>query len=533
MDVRTKAAGPGARTIATALTAIAVLLLLLAPAASAAAAAPAPQRSVILAEPVYRGELTRDVLMQGEDALVDGGRAALGVPRPGSGGWYWPIGTEDFQGWSGWLDRRGSYLHVAQDMPCPAGRAVYAIGAGTVFISRADAGGYGVGGAPGGCIIITHVTAAGTKFHALYGHVSGLKVKEGQRVAAGQLIAQVNGCRHLHFSTHPGARYRDGNPYAGHVPRSWADHGGFVDPVRFLKTNPRAAAYKPPALPVVEIPTQTAPFGYGAVDGAAYWSEEGAAGSTAWRLALATGERTTLSAGEEAPPFDDGRYDAVLLAPPALGFSVSDHRPLATLAARHDTPVWGAEAELRALLTNAAGAPLQGGILKLQRLSGDRWANVGLDVTGADGAATFFYLPSAATALRVVFAPPATPPAGRDYLLARSRAETVTPHVALTAPRVPAVVDRADLITAGGDLTPRHPAGEHTVQLVFQRRGEGGVWVTKATVAAVNRVRDGVSATRYVGHTRLTPGSWRVQAVHPADEAHAETGSAWRSFAVE
>ena len=284
VDVRTKAAGPGARTIATALTALAVLLVLLAPAASAAAAAAAPQRSVTLAEPVYRGELTRDVLTQGEDALVDGGRAALGAPRPGSGGWYWPIGTEDFQGWSGWLDRRGSYLHVAQDMPCPAGRAVYAIGAGTVFISRADAGGYGVGGAPGGCIIITHVTAAGTKFHALYGHVSGLKVKEGQRVAAGQLIAQVNGCRHLHFSTHPGAKYRDGNPYAGHVPRSWADHGGFVDPVRFLKTNPRAAAYKPPALPVVEIATQTAPFGYGAVDGAAYWSEEGAAGSTTWRL---------------------------------------------------------------------------------------------------------------------------------------------------------------------------------------------------------------------------------------------------------
>ena len=224
----------------------------------------------------------------------DGGRAALGAPQPGSGGWYWPIGTEDFKGWSGWLDPRGSYVHVAQDMPCSNGRAVYAIGAGVVFISRADAGGYGVGGAPGGCIIITHVTAAGTQFHALYGHVSGLKVKEGQRVAAGQLIARVNGCRHLHFSTHPGTKYRDGNPYAGHVPRSWADHGGFVDPVRFLKTNPRAAAYKPPALPVVEIPTQTAPFSYGAVDGAAYWTEEGAAGSVTWRLDLATGERTTL-----------------------------------------------------------------------------------------------------------------------------------------------------------------------------------------------------------------------------------------------
>ena len=105
--------------------------------------------------------------------------------------------------------------------------------------------------------------------------------------------------------------------------------------------------------------------------------------------------------------------------------------------------------------------------------------------------------------------------------------------MALTAPKVPALADRADLITAAGDLTPRHPAGEHTVQLVFQRRGEGGAWATKATVAAVNRVREGSSATRYVGHARLAPGSWRVQAVHPADEAHAETGSAWRSFTVE
>jgi len=136
VDVRTKAAGPRTRTIATAVTALAVLLVLLATAGSAAAAAASPQRSVTLPEPVYQGDLTAV-----EGALTDGGRAALGAPKPGSGGWYWPIGTESFQGWSGWLDRRGSYLHVAQDMPCSTGRAVYAIGAGTVFISRADAGG--------------------------------------------------------------------------------------------------------------------------------------------------------------------------------------------------------------------------------------------------------------------------------------------------------------------------------------------------------------------------------------------------------
>jgi hypothetical protein len=57
--------------------------------------------------------------------------------------------------------------------------------------------------------------------------------------------------------------------------------------------------------------------------------------------------------------------------------------------------------------------------------------------------------------------------------------------------------------------------------------------VTKLTVAAVNRERKGSSATRYVGHARLVPGSWRVQATHPADEAHAETSSGWRSFSVQ
>jgi len=95
------------------------------------------------------------------------------------------------------------------------------------------------------------------------------------------------------------------------------------------------------------------------------------------------------------------------------------------------------------------------------------------------------------------------------------------------------VGDAADLLTATGVLTPRHPVGEHTVELVFQRRGEGGDWVTKLTVAAVNRDLEGGDATRYVGHARLTAGSWRVQATRPADEAHALTTTSWRTFTVE
>ena len=506
-------------------TTILTLAVLVAAAAllgiAAVAGASSPASSAMLPEATYPGPAAADA------------RAALGAPAPGSGGWYWPIGTEDFRGWAGWLDPRGAYVHVAQDMPCAYGRAVYAVGDGVVFISRADAGGYGVGGAPGGCIIISHTTAAGTQFHALYGHVYGLRVKEGERVVAGQVIARVNGCRHLHFSTHPGTKYRDGNPYAGHVPKSWADHGGFVDPVKFLTTNPRAAAYKPPELPWADVVTAAAPLQYGAVGGAAYWTEEGGAGSVTWRLDLASGERTTLAAGEAVPPFDARRYETRVLAAPAVGFSVADHQPVVTLTAKHDTPAWGTDAILAATLSNTAGAPLQGGILKLQRFHGGRWQAAQLAVTDALGAATFLYQTSDSVSLRAVFVPPASQPAARTYLVARSRTEIVTPHVALTTPRVPAVVDAADLVTVTGDLTPHHTVGEHTVELLFQRRGEGGDWVTKLTVAAVNRDLDGGEATRYVGHARLTAGSWRVQATHPADEAHALSTTSWRTFAVE
>ena len=501
------------------LAALVVVVSLLGVAAVAGAAS--PPSSTVLPEPTYTGPLAGD------------SRAALGAPQPGSGGWYWPIGTEDFQGWSGWLKPRGTYVHVAQDMPCTYGHPVYAIGDGVVFISRADAGGYGVGGAPGGCIIISHKTAAGTRFHALYGHVYSLRVKVGERVQAGQVIALVNGCRHLHFSAHPSTKYRDGNPYAGHVPRSWADHGGFVDPVQFLKTNPRSAAYRPPALPRTEIVTDSPPLQYGAAHGAAFWTEEGMAGSTTWRYDLARGVRRALAPGEVVPPFDSRRYDAAPLVAPAQGLAISDHLPVATLAATHDTPPWGADATLTARLISAAGEPLQGAVVKLQRLQAGSWRNARLGVTGPDGEAVFLYAPTGGISLRVTFAPPATQPGGLTYLAARSRAVIVTPHVALTTPRLPAVVDSTAMVTATGELRPHHPAGEHTVRLVFQRRGAGGAWVIKSRVAAVNRDADGGETTRYVGHARLPAGFWRVQATHPADEAHALSTSSWRSFTVE
>ncbi len=498
---------------------VGALLLVLSGAEAAGAAAPTQPVSTVLPEPSYVG------------ASPDGARTVLAAPSPGSGGWYWPVGAETFNGWSGWLAPRGAYVHVAQDMPCAYGRPVYAIADGVVFISRADAGGYGVGGTNGGCVIITHATAAGKKFHALYGHVYSLRFKAGQRVKAGDVIARVNGCRHLHFSVHLGTKYRDGNPYAGHVPKSWADHGGFVDPVRFLKTNPSAAAYRPPALPRTDIATATPPLHYGAADGAAYWVEEGGAGSVTYRHDLATGERIALGPGEVVPPFDDVRYDTAVLVAPAVGFSVRDHLPTLAFATRHATPAWGVSARLTAVLTNATGAALRGAIVRLERLRGDSWLEVRLGVSDGEGRISFTYRPARRTTLRVTFTPPATQPALRTYLPASSRRLVVTPHVLLTTPLLKATVARDAPVTVAGYLTPRHPAGEASVNLVFQRRGAGRKWVTRLTSEAQNR--DAGARTRYVRSQRLPlPGAWRVRAEHPADGAHARSVSGWRSFVV-
>ena len=71
-------------------------------------------------------------------------------PRPGSGAWYWPTGSEDFGGYSGWLDDRGSTWHVAQDMASPCGHPVYAIAGGVVWKASTTVMGYGPGAGPGG-----------------------------------------------------------------------------------------------------------------------------------------------------------------------------------------------------------------------------------------------------------------------------------------------------------------------------------------------------------------------------------------------
>lgn len=455
--------------------------------------------------------------------------AVYAAPRPGAGAWYWPVGLETFT-MSGWLDPRGSFVHVAQDMPASYGHPVYAIGAGVVWKAMKDAAGYGPGGSRGGVLIIVHTTAQGQQFRALYGHLSNIKYKEGQRVAAGAVIATVNGCSppHLHFSIHPGTYYRDGNPYAGHVPASWADHGGFVDPVAFLKTHPRVISYRPPPAAVVSVPTATAPHDVGAAAGIAYWKETLAEASTAYRSDLTSGEQRALAPDETVPAFDAARYSISALSAPAIGFAVTDHLPVVGVTFSPVTPRWATAARITALVTNKAGKPFQGAQVRLERRSGSAWVLMLAGATTSDGRISCSYVPAASTAVRARFLPPATQPADNVYLAAVSGAATLTPLVSLSVPSLPTRVTHGATVVVAGVLKPRHTAAAHTVRLVFQRL-VGGVWTTAFTSPTTNH--DDPAGTRYVRYLSVpTAGSWRVRAVHMADGAHATTVTAWRSF---
>jgi len=469
-------------------------------------------------------------------ALAGAAPARAHAAAAGTGGWYWPVGTEDFSSWGdSWLQPRGAYVHVAQDMHAAAGHPVYAIGDGTVWISRADAGGYGPGGSPGGCMIIVHATAAGEQFRALYGHISGLRFKAGQRVTAGAVIATVNGCDHLHFGIHPSTVYRDGNMYEGHVPKNWADHGGWVDPVMFLRANHRASSYSPPPVPLVEVTTATPPVGEpGARDGFAYWSEQAGADLVTYRRDLAGGAQSALAPGDVVPAFDNVRYAIAVPAAPASGFSVGDRLPRMGVTVAHDTPAWGASAQLTAALTNAAGRPLVGASVTLQRLVGGSWTPAGAGLTGADGAAKLAFTPTLRTVVRVTFSPPAVQPAGAGYASAASAAVTLAPHVRLGMPKTAATVASGGALSVAGMVAPRLPAGKSAVRVVFQRY-DSSAWSTKRNVATTTTTTGGATASSgYAALVKLqTAGSWRVRAERPADASYAAAVSAWRGFSVK
>ena len=453
-------------------------------------------------------------------------------PQPGSGAWYWPTGSEDFGGYSGWLDDRGSTWHVAQDMACPYGHPVYAIAAGVVWKASTTVMGYGPGAGPGGAMIIVHTTASGVRFRALYGHIMGLRYHAGQHVAAGAVIARINAIApsHLHFSIHPGTHYLADSPWAGSVPKSWPGHGGFVDPVKFLRTHPRVIPYLPPALPLTTIVTDSVASAVGAVAGVAYWTEQTADGPVTSSCDLATGARAVLAAGTSAPAFDTVRYVVALLAAPATGFTVSDRRPVLVVGGSPTTPAWGAPVTLRGRLLNAAGRPFQGARLVLERRSKGVWLGLAAAQTASDGRLALAWTPSRRTALRLRYVPPGRQPAGAAYLAVGGTTVTVTPRVALRGPSLPASVTCGRPVTVVGTLQPGRAAAPRSVRLVFQRR-VGGVYGTVISRRAA--IRGEGSSARWAAVVKpAMVGLWRVRAVYAGDAAYAATVGSWHAFRV-
>ncbi|HET9052160.1 MAG TPA: M23 family metallopeptidase [Candidatus Dormibacteraeota bacterium] len=108
-----------------------------------------------------------------------------------------------------------AHFHTGVDIAVPIGTQIHAAAAGTVVLATTNvAGGVPVGF--GTYVLIAH----GGGVYTLYGHLSALSVRAGQRVAAGQVVG-LSGTTgnstgpHLHFEVRYGTRPVDPLPLLG------------------------------------------------------------------------------------------------------------------------------------------------------------------------------------------------------------------------------------------------------------------------------------------------------------------------------
>ena len=107
---------------------------------------------------------------------------------------------------------------------------------------------------------------------------------------------------------------------------------------------------------------------------------------------------------------------------------------------------------------------------------------------------------------------------------------TPLPKPTLSAPRAPSVVVAGAPFAVTGTLSPAHPAGAHSVEILCYRAA-GSAWVLEKTIPATNE--DAAGATRYVARVALgKAGRWRLRAYAPADADHAAASSAARNVTV-
>jgi len=445
--------------------------------------------------------------------------AVAHAASPGSGGWYWPVGTENFKGWDGWWAYRSQNpprWHMAQDMPAPVGHAVYAVGDGTVLESGGDHH-------YGGVIVVLHRTADGHYFKAVYGHViPAASAHKGAKVKAGQVVGHVNGCRHVHFGIHPGKAYPlDNNPYRGHTYTSKNTYG-WVDPVKYLRANPRVIPYSAPALPqVTAVETTERPSVIGVAARVVYWTIGTEEARHTFSRSLDGSETVLVAPDEDIPSLDSTRFPAQA---EAGSFTLRDRLPVLTLTASTTAPSWKHPVSLSGRLTNASGRPFKGATITLESSrDGAEWRRATTAKTGLAGAYTLTWTPTTRVRLRVRFLAPTL------YLPVTSVTTTVAPKPALTAPSVPRTVTHGQKFGVHGTLAPRHAAGPGAVTIRVQRL-VAGVWTDDSLLPAT--CRDSTAGSTYAATLRLPAGSWRMRAQAAADAAHAAGSSSWSLVAA-
>ena len=97
------------------------------------------------------------------------------------------------------------------------------------------------------------------------------------------------------------------------------------------------------------------------------------------------------------------------------------------------------------------------------------------------------------------------------------------PKPVLSAPRAQKRVGAGDRFTVSGTLSPRHPAGAHSVELRVSR-WNGSRWVLRRTLLTTNR--DDGDATRWATTFALAaPGRWKLVAAALPDADHAAATS--------
>jgi hypothetical protein len=454
-------------------------------------------------------------------ALVLGGpAAAFASPKKGTGGWYWPTGTEKLGSMDGyWVFRPSNHSwHMAKDIATPQGHPVYAIADGVVAESQGDAG-------YGGVLVVWHKTGDGQKFLVVYGHIIRGKLGKGAKVKAGQVIGKINSKNHLHFGIHPGNKYPpDGNPYRGHTYVESQTYG-WVDPIKFLRTH---AAFKTacitPTLPLVTtISTLSTPTVLGVAAGSVYWSvPSGESSTTTFTCPLPSGVTTQVASGTVLPELDTTRY---LVTTSTASFALYDRLPVLTASYSTKRPLWKQNVTVKGTLKNAGGKAFVGAQICLERsCDGTKWVAAASTTTGQKGAYSLGYAPSRSCQLRVKFAPPNT------YIAATSTPVAVIPKPGLHAPDSAKQSKTGQSVTVGGKLDARHPAGAHTVTLHLQQFGASG-WTDALTTFAVNA--NSGAGTRYSRKLTLAAGKWRVKASCDADSLHAAESTRWTQFTVK